>query len=344
MGRLLQWIQSAKAGIAGAPPLDLTFVPNIAAHDIEGVGEPFVRDKGYVELYLESLRLEQARRFATKFHAVAYSFVALPREANPSAHLTAISKATNLAQLDPESLDHVITVSKQMMGATAYRGGPISLEFGLFSVKSGNVLTPVLDYITKVSSTAGISFVGAIKPFEDLITGGMDLIAGQQQDTALEVGVDTSLNLTKGCVAAIVARPSGLFRSQDLSLDDSHKLLLNGEPLKCGYAVFSLRQTDRKSDYAEIPEIRERYQAVLTAIGSGKRKDARDALAAFRLATVTSPDLITGDADLLYQKLENEFNALYPPGGAADVGGKAKLKTLEQLDLYGSRPRRGQGQ
>jgi len=331
MGRLQKWIDRVK----GAAPLELTFVPEIAVDGIPGIGEPIEKDSCYVEFYLESLRLAQARRFATNFHAVAYSFVTLPREGDVRAHLAAISKATNLAQLDKESLDRVITVSKQMMGPTAYRGGPISLEFGLFSVKTGNLLTPLLEYITQVSSTAGISYVGAIKPFVPLIIQGLDLIAGQPQDTALEVGVDTSLNLTKGCVAAIIALPKS--ELGDLSLDKDFKLLSDGEPLECGYAVFSFRRNDEKSDYAEIPELRERYEAIRAAIRNNKKADAEDALATFRLATIASPDLIPDDATGLVEKVEKKVKAAFPPGGTAGVGGEVLDETLAEIGLYGSR-------
>jgi len=340
------WLGSFLKRIVGAPPLELTFVPSIPAPGIPGVGEEIQPDSCYIELYLESLRLARGRKFATKFHGVAYSFVALPREGEERAHLAAISKPEKLAELDKGSLDHVITVSKQMMGRTAFRGGPVSLEFGLFSVKDGNVLTPLLDYVTRVSSTAGISYVGAIKPFVPLITEGMDLIAGQLQDTALEVGVDTDLDLAKSCVAAIVARPKGSIDTAKLSLDEDRGLLSDGKLLDCGYAVFSLRRALEKSDYGEIPELKERYAAIQSAIRGNKMQDATDALTAFRLATVASPDLIPSDARTLVEKATRKVAEAFPPGGVAAPGTRAatksakrsgrkvRVETLSEIGLY----------
>jgi hypothetical protein len=222
-----------------------------------------------------------------------------------------------------------------MMGATAFRGGPVSLEFGLFSVKSGNLLTPVLDYVTKVSSTAGISYVGAIKPFVPLITEGMDLIAGQAQDTALEVGIDTDLTLTTSGVAAIIARPKGSIDTAKLSLDTDGTLLIGGKPLDCGYAVFSIRRATKKYDFREIPELKERAAAVQSAINSNKEKDARDALTAFRLATIASPDLIPSDAHDLVEKVKQGVTEAFPPGGFAAVGtGTLPDVTLAHIELY----------
>jgi hypothetical protein len=334
MGTLGKLLKKIAEHVAGAPSIELTFVPFISATDIPGIGETIEPDSCYIELYLESLRLERARIFATRFHGVVYSFITLLRDGEERARLAAFSKPEKLAELDKGALSRVITVCKQMIGPTAFRGGPVSLEFGLFSVKCGNLLTPVLEYITRVSSIAGISYVGAIKPFVPLITEGMDLIAGQQQDTELEVGVDTDLTLTKSCVAAIIACPKGLIDTAKLSLDKNRRLLLDGKLLDYGHAVFSLRCTLEKSDYGEIPELKERYAAIQLAIKDGKIKDAKDALTAFRLATIASPDLIPSDAQRLYEKAKHKVDTAFPPGGVASLGTKVRMETLSEIGLY----------
>jgi hypothetical protein len=333
MGWLGNQLKRLAGAVLEAPPVELTFVPSIEASGVPGIGEAIEPDSCYIELYLESLRLARARVFATRFHGVAYSFVTISREGEPNAQLTAVSKPEKLAELDKGSVDRVITVSKQMMGLTAFRGNPVSLEFGLFSVKSGNLLTPILDYVTKVSSIAGISYVGAIKPFVPLITGGMDLIAGQAQDTVLEVGLDTDLSLTTSSVGAIIAK--GSLGKTKLSLDEDRSLLSDGKPLDCGYATFSIRRSLMKPDYGEIPELKERYAAIQSAIKSNKEKDARDALTAFRLATLASPDLIPSDARRLVEKAKLKVTEAFPPGGVAAVGAKSRgEEELSEIGLY----------
>jgi hypothetical protein len=319
MGWMANVLTRIGAGISGAPPTELTFVPSVRAPDVPTVGLTIEQDACYVELYLESMRLTRGRRFATRFHGVVYSFVTLPREGEERASLAAISKPKKLTDVDDKSLDRVITVSKQMMGATAFRGGPVALELGLFSVKTGNLLTPMLDYVTRVSETAGVSFVGAVKPFLPLITDGMDLIAGQQADTELEVGVDTAIDLTEGCAAAIIARPEGSIDPGRLSLDTGRGLLYDDKPVDYGYAAFSWRPTDKKTDYGEIPELKERYGALMTAIRAGNYKSAQDALTSFRLAAIASPDLIPSDAQRLSEKARAKVDAAFPAGGEAAV-------------------------
>lgn len=334
MGWLGDRLRKLAEAVAGAPPIDFIFIPSLTPSGIPGIGEKLDPDECYIELYLESLRLERARRFATRFNALVYSFVTLSREGEQRVQLTAVSKPEKLANLDRTSLDRVITISKQMIGATAFRGGPVSLEFGLFSVKSENLLTSVLDYVTKISAVAGISYVGAIKPFVPLITEGMDLIAGQSQDTALEVGIDADLKLDLSCVAAIIALPLGSIDITKLSLDADRRLLLDRKPLDCGYAVFSLRRTIQKPDFGEIPELKERYAAIQSAIRSGKEKDARDALVAFRLAALASADLIPSDARRLVQKAKERLEESFPPGGFAAVRTDLRMEKLADIGLY----------
>jgi hypothetical protein len=327
--RLKQFVST----VAGAPPVELTYISSVPSEDVPGLTGEIKADECYVELYLESLRLEQARRLATKFNGVVYSFVTLSREADNRAQLSAISKPEKLTELDENSVDRVITVSKQMMGATPYRGGAISFELGLFSVKSGNLLSPVLNYVTKVSQAAGISYVGAIKPFLPLITEGMDLLTAQTKDTVLEVGVDTDFSPTIGTVMAIIARPPAEIDAFRLLLAKDGRLMHKGEALKCGYATFSLRSVTQKADYGEIPELKERIAAIQAAIRSNSEKDARAAYTAFRLACITSPDLIPADSKSLIAKVKAKLDNAFDP--TASIGtANDEADSLSDLKLY----------
>ena len=137
------WLTGLWQKVKGAPQIDMTYALVPIPADFPGAGA-ITPDECYVELYVESCRLAEARRFATRFNAVVYSFVSLSRDGEANAQLAAVSKPEKLTELDKNSLDKVITVSKKMMGAVPWRGGSLGLEIGLFSIKAGNVLTPVL--------------------------------------------------------------------------------------------------------------------------------------------------------------------------------------------------------
>jgi hypothetical protein len=318
-------------------PLEFVYADNISIDaTIEGIGEPIEADTCYLELFLESVRISRARKFASKFQGIVYSFVTLAREGNENALLSAVSRPERLEQLDKNSITKAIQVGRQLMAPVAYRGGSIQLELGLFSVKSGNLLTPILNYVAEISAAAGISFVGSVKPFVPLIEKGMDLIASHSEDTELEVGLDTSLKLKKGAVVAIIAKDKKEIDNSKLSLDNDKKLLYDGQPLDAAYAVFSIRSTTMKPDYGEIPELKEKFNTFLAAIKSGKRKDTREAVLAFRLAVVASPDLITTDIKALIKKAEDRFNLAFPDGVEASVNQRygPEITTLAEIGLY----------
>lgn len=321
--------------LQGAPPLDLTFVPTLAPVGEAAPSQPIVADQCYLELYVESARLAKARKFGTKFHGAVYSFVNLARAGEPNSQLAAVSKPDKLADLDQGSLNKVITVSKKLMGAVPWRGGTLSLEVGLFSIKQGNLLSPVLDYVTSVSSVAGFSFVGAVKPFLPLITQGMDLIAGQQQDSAIEVALDTDLTPTQTIMLAIIAAPRNQINPTKLTVDpNDRRLLLDGNEVQYGYCVLSIRPIKEKADYGEIPELREKLAAVDAAVRANKIQEARDAFTAFRLATIVSPDLISADAIKLVEKAKAKLDAAFGGGPISKATGTRGIGKLADLELY----------
>jgi hypothetical protein len=333
--RLGEKLTELMKAIAGAPPLELTFVQSIPAPGILGIGEAVEPDSCYIELYLESLRPSRARAWHTRFHGVVYSFVTMSRTGEEDATLAAISRPDRLANLDPDAASRVITVSKRMMGATPFRGNSISLQLGLFSVKAGDVLTPVLEYVTEVSAAAGISFVGAVKPFLPLISKGMDLLTGQKSDFMLEVGHDGAFTLDTGQVDAIIACPKNSIDTAKLTLDQDRKLLLNGKPLDAyGYAVFSLRRTMRNPSFGEIPELKKAYADFTAACKANEKAKAEETLDTFRRTAILSPDLIRSDAERLIELAKKDFEYLF--GAVQKIGLRAsrKLGELSEIGLY----------
>jgi hypothetical protein len=327
------WLGNLWKSIMGAKADDLVLISSLAVPGV--TPEKIDPDDCYIELYVESMRLESARKFTTTFQGVVYSFVTLSRDGESNAQLAAVSKPEKLAALDRNSLGKVITVSKQMMGTVPWRGGALTIELGLFSVKTGNLLTPMLDFVTDVSSAAGMSFVGQVKPFLPLITKGMDMIAGQTEDTALEVAVDTTLTLTQTGSFAIIAAPKAELDRKRFSIDpNDRKLLCEGQPLEKAYCVFSIRRSLQKADFGEIPDLKERYGALQAAIRSNDLKRAGDELTSFRLAALTSPDLISADARRLIDKATQRVKDAFPATGVARRDKVFVEESLSAVGLY----------
>lgn len=333
------WMNKLLNRIAGVAPTDWTFVDNVPDPGLGVAGKAMVPDLCYVELYVESLRLEKARRFATSFHGVIYSFASLARNGSNRAELASVTKPQNLATLDSDNLDRVITVSKRLMSAMPWRGDPFGLELGLFSVKSGNLLSPLVDYVTKISDKAGISALTKLDPFTPLITEGLDMIAGQTKETEIELALDTDMSLSASRLCALIAIPKDEIKASDLRIDPAdRKLLHKGQPLQAAYCLFSVRSRTDNPDWGTLAALRQAYEDFTGAIVSGKRKDAEEALAAFNRQLIISPDLITKDKESLRDKAKEDLKEAFPAGGQSATPAlltKFKGRTLADLNLYG---------
>lgn len=304
------WFGNLIDSIKGGGATDYLFVPNLQAAG--ATVAPIVPDECYIELFVDSLRIDKERAFATRFHGVVYTFASIVKLGEDGVTYAAVTKPDKLAELDKESIGKILVVSKQMMGPAPWRGGRVELQLGLFSIKSGNLLTPVLNFVTKVSEAAGVGVIGVVKPFLPLISEGMDLIAGQTDDTKLVVGLDSALELNQAVRCAIVATSKGAINPAQISLDPADgKLLLAGAPLDAAYCVFSIRATDRKADFGEIPELKAAYATFREEVVKGDQDDAREAFSAFRRAALASPDLIGSDATRLVAKAKELLDAAF---------------------------------
>lgn len=314
------WFKNLLETIKGSGSTDYLFVNGLAPTGAPAM--PIIADECYIELVVESLRIDKARAFASRFHGVVYSFVSIAKLGEEAVSYAAVTKPDKLSELDKNSVDKVLVVSKLMMGPAPWRGGRLELQLGLFSVKSGNLLTPVLNFVTKVSEAAGIGLVGVLKPFVPLITEGMDLIAGQTEDTKLVVGLDTTLELDHALSCAIVAKDKSALDQRQLTLDAADgKLLFAGVPLDAAYCVFSIRATDRKADFGEIPDLKAAYANFRDQVVRGDEADAREAFAVFRRTALASPDLISADAARLVAKAKDLLISAFGEAKAAEPSG-----------------------
>ena len=165
----------------------------------------------------------------------------------------------------------------------------------------------------------------------------MDLIAGQAEDTAIEVALDTDLSLREGEAFAVIAVEDGALDRSELSIDPhTSALLYEGMPLKESYFVFSIRPTKQKADYAEIPELKAAYAAIMEAIRAGTVDAADAALQAFRRTAIVSPDLITEDRNLIVEKASMKVREAFPKGfvPSSRPGESDASQSLGDLKLY----------
>jgi hypothetical protein len=132
----------------------------------------------------------------------------------------------------------------------------------------------------------------------------------------------------------LIAKPKGSIAVNDLAIDpNDHKLLLNGAPLQAAYCVFSIRASDRNPDWGKIPELQAAYADFIRAIGSGRHKEAEEALAAFNRQVIVTPDLIPADKERLKTKARADFVEAFPGGGQSAGAQRRKFEGRQLVDL-----------
>jgi hypothetical protein len=173
-----------------------------------------------------------------------------------------------------------------------------------------------------------------------LITEGLDLIAGQTEETELELAIDTDLTLDQSMFCAIIALPKAQIDASRLSLDTTdRRLLYNGRALEAAYCVFSIQARPDNPEWGRIAKLEDAFNDLISQIDEGKFKAAEDALAGFRRKVTTSPELISADKARLRQLAESMLADAFPGGMVSQAPSEVatRIRRLEDLDLYGTR-------
>ena len=327
------WLGDFLRNVRGKPPTDWTFVRDLPDPGLNLAGKDFVPDDCYVEFWVESARLEYGRKFFNKFSASIYSSLRLASEGDDRAHSAGIH--TPSEDLKSDDRDRVLLVSKRVVPAIPWRGGVVDLELGLFSVNHGDVITPMLKFVTSVASKAGVSVAAAVDPFVPLVTEGLGLLAGQTKETQVEIGLDTSIDLQKSSFYAVIALPQDevspaalRIRKDDLKLEYD-----DGEPVNAGYSVVSIRRVEQNADWGQIPALKQAWAGVQTAVKDRDRAAADERLGALRAVLAVDPNLITRDKHALFAKARAQVDWAFgqDPGKGWT---ERQLGELESLNLY----------
>ncbi|KQQ20657.1 hypothetical protein ASF48_08560 [Rathayibacter sp. Leaf299] len=330
----MSWFGDLLKRASTTAPTDWTFLRDLADPGSDVADKAFVTDEHYVEVWIESARLEAGRRWFSRFSATVYSSVTLATEGAESAH--ALGMHTPSEELQKDDRDRVLLVSKRVLPAVPWRGGVLDLELGLFSVNHGDLITPVLKYVTSVASKAGISVAVAVDPFVPLVTEGLGIIAGQTSETQVEIGLDTSLPLTKSGYYAVVAAPRTDIGDRSLVIDpdDMRLEFPDGERLAAGYCVFSIRRVEQNSEWASIPDLKKSWASIATAVVEREQARAYDALDNFRSVLAFDPNLVQKDKDALLRKAKERVDGAFAPSPNWAPQQQPDLEPLDSLDLY----------
>jgi len=296
-----------------------------------------VPDESYLSITLCSMRVVNVRELTSKFYGVVHSFISLNHLSGDTASFQVVSTPTELKNIDPKRLDRIISSNIPLLGPVPYRGGKISFELGLFSVKESDLAGPYLDLLGNVASKAGISVVSAALPFVETVKKGVDAIIGNSDDAILEIGVSTTYDesLTTGYYVVMRAPKEKNILSSLVVTPDDLRLVdkATNAPFKdYPYIVYKITESKERNDWYTLPYLKEAYAKLQAATRDGRYNDAADLLKVFKQAAYSSNDLLFKDAKRITAAVEQKTNEIMTATQVSVV--QRSLPDLETYQIY----------
>lgn len=271
--------------------------------------EPIEPDSAYVYIWLESMRITNVRKGLTRFFGAVHSFVNVPVLSGAErATFHSVSTPTGLQALDSEHLDRVEVMHKRLLGPVPWRGGVLSLDIGLFSIKEADLAVPFISLLQTLSEAGGVSFVKSALPFAEPIRKGIGLITGANGD-CLEIGISREFRELKTGTFALMRADAAVVDTGKWSVDSSCRLMSEQKSVEgSAYLVYRIEAVKRRDDFYAIPDIFKAYDA----LNEGLRQGADDnrigeLFSTFRRTVMTSPELLYRDAERLVAEVETRI-------------------------------------
>ena len=324
MAFLNKWLKSASTDWLHGP------VPGTERTQIKS-------DQHYIKVRVESMRLQYSRIGFTNFHAVVHCYFSYMHDEAGRVSMRNITSPANLQKLDKKGIQNVLQLGETVLGPIPYRAAELELEIGLFAVMSDDISDSFLKFVTEVSNLGGVSFVKAALPVLDLVKSGVDLLLGTDKATSLLVGVAQGISDPHTGTYMLIASDKSNFTQDDFRIDPTDgRLIRNEKPFEeADYIVYSISSDTTRSNWAEIPDLKNAYNALLEKIKNGVEQNAKPALEAFRLACVTSPDLLLEDQDRLYEKGKQVYDRAFPAGPTTENSiDRSLYPEFANLELY----------
>jgi hypothetical protein len=296
-------------------------------------------DEYYITIDLGSMRIPQATRSYAKLYGAVHSFISVPTFlSSKNAQFRVVTTPANLKNIDGANLDRVLQINKRLLGPIPYRGGRLTLEIGLYSVKSADLLDQYLGLLQEMSDAAGVAYVKSALPFVGLLKKGIDLITGNAKESTLEIGLSTELEKPSLGWYLVMAAPKDVVNPGELKVDPADSRLLDekGKPyVKYPYMLFNVSASLRRSDWFQIPELVDPHTKLRQALLDNDLVRAGKLLEQFSLIAKTCPDLLKADAIRISEELKKRYDIKVPRGVVTAKKEGPDIGELRDLNIYG---------
>jgi hypothetical protein len=286
-----------------------------------------------------SMRIVDVRKGLSKFYGTVHSFISIPHRGG-TARFHSLTTPVDLKDIDADHIDRVIQIERPLLGPIPYRGGPVEIEVGLFSIKSADLAGPFLSVLQKMSEVAGVSYIKTALPFVEPIKEGVSLLLGGNAASVLEIGLSRSYSDIRTGFVIVMRAPKGKIDTSDLRMDGSDYRLTDSNGSVFGqypYMVLQIVAEQKRDAWFNIPELSEPYKGLQDAVKKSNLEAVKQSLVIFKRAALTCDDLIAADSTRLADEVEKQVASIMQ---ATLVARKEEqtLTDLQHVPLYPSQP------
>ena len=268
-----------------------------------------MEDETYVEIWLQSIQIINARKLFSEFFPALTSEIALTHAGEAPGHYFVVTSPESLQDARRTGAGRVLVESIRLAGPVPYRGGPIDVNLGLFRLKATDLAEPYIGILSEMAIAAGIAFAGPAAPFVAPLLAGLTGLMRAATKEGLEIGISRQFRKPRAGLFAIFGMPDSAGIRTRLSLDKNRQVSLDGQPVEgVPYILFSIERVPNRYDWRKLPDVGTAYRRARQALEPGGRPgDLRDLLTAFERTTRLSDDLITSDAEHIIREVRAQF-------------------------------------
>jgi hypothetical protein len=292
-------------------------------------------NSGYLSILLKALQLKNVRKGLVRFSGAVHSFISIPHLSGNTASFHVFTSPATLQNIDSKNADRILVMDQRLLGPIPYRGGDLNMQIGLFSIRESDVTEAYIKVLESMSKAAGVSYISAALPFVAPLRDGVNLLAGTDSESILEIGLARIFNPVKTGYYAVVREEKQRATELGLSIASDGSLYSAGIPYKgAPYLVIGVEVHRERPDWFQIPELAKTYNDLLEAVRSaGNNERVRDAGVVFKRTALTSPDLLTVDAQRLVRQIEADMVEIAGPT-LRRAPKTRKMRQLADIELF----------
>jgi hypothetical protein len=301
---------------------------------------PIAAGSAYCRLWLVEMRLAKGVAWFQHRYPVVYAATQYDYGGSPVT-VPYLAGVEHFKDFSNQHLDRVVSLNYPLTPLFPYNRGLVTLQAGLFSVQSDNLIVSYARTLTGFARLLPVpelaAVIGVVEPLlggiEEFFRAGQSQLELGYQQTFSAAGGGGANDLRAGYFAVVLARHDD-FADEDLRVvnDSLHRKLSSGAVLPLeGYnsMLFRIERRDAQ-DWEALATIKELVGKAQTALEHGQTEAARQLLTAIKIAIARSPDIARDDRKPMFAKIEAELSDLGLQGARVEVAKRSLYQIMRR--------------